>query len=217
LAEIPERVLKRARHNGFTPIYLLIFLALVSGQTHAQGTIHFDFRSLPPGQVVGEQFSASGVHFLPAGFADPLMTVSAPPFFDPAGATVGYAITFLMKFDQPITSISFDIGQVRVDPLSSGGVWGVTARDTQGPRPGLSTSGLFPPETRSIAVATFPADARVDTVLFESAWVYPGELFDQSSYIDNINVTVIPEPGFLAVFMFGSALLGLWTLRRAED
>jgi hypothetical protein len=42
-----------------------VLLAVSTYSALAQGTIHVNFGSLSPGEVLGEQFAASGVHFVP--------------------------------------------------------------------------------------------------------------------------------------------------------
>jgi hypothetical protein len=189
--------------------------ALSAANVSSQGTIHVDFRGLAPGEVVSEQFASSGVHFLPvAPGVQPLMTINAPSFFDSSGATVGYAPMFRIRFDQTITSLSFDVGQDSILG-STLAEWRVAGYNAEGPIGGGSS--VFPASTHSRAAVTFPGESRVSSILVQGFWLSPGEAFSGPLYIDNINASVVPEPGFLVVFTFGSALLGLWTLRRTQD
>ncbi len=188
--------------------WLEIALAGLSvASAYSQGTIHLDFHGVSPGEAVAEQFASSGVHFLPvAPGVQPLMTSSAPSFFDPSGATVGYSPVFRIKFDHPITFIRFDVGQAHI-LSSTEAEWRIGGYDAQGLIGG--GRGVIPADTRSTAAVTFSSESEVTSVVVQGFWLIPGEAFSGPLYIDNMTAVVVPEPSTFVLILIGSVVLFL--------
>ncbi len=202
-------------HSGNVTWLTLFLTSAFSLQlVYAQGTLRFDFSGLPPGEVLGEQFANSGIHFTSVGTADPPITTRVPEFLSPHGETVGTAVLFGVRFDQPITSLAFDIGQARQTfPMPSFPNYRAYAYDTAGNLVGVPTGGSFPAEEWHRANLSYLPEQRVSSLAIEG-WVGAGENFRQQIFFDNVEVTFIPEPGALSLILFGGiVVLGIRKVR----
>jgi hypothetical protein len=191
-------------------VFLSVFTELAPA--HAQGTLHIDLSGLPPGQILADQFAASGVRFLPYGNPPPT-TIAAPAFLTSGAQTIGTAVAFYMQFDQPITSIALDIAEAHAvingPPPSPN--YHLYAFDSDGNPVGVPSGNSFPEEQWYRATKSYPAGQRISSIRLEG-WVSSGENFTHEIFFNNIDITSVPEPSSAALLLAGGALF--LTVRR---
>ena len=194
-------------------------LSLAAAQA---GAVTITFNELTPGTTLANQYAASGVVFTPNAFSGVGSSTSGEPWatnthmtiVDSQGPDVGALglpalasgnllrsrpgwlgengdASFLMRFSTPISSFSADF--IGVDEFADVTIWAYSGSTLLGTVSG-TTTGQF--------TLTFAATS------ITSVAVRPGNYFDWVA-VDNINYTLVPEPGSYVLMGLGLAVLAL--------
>jgi hypothetical protein len=166
-----------------------LVLGSSSPASYAQGTIHVDLSSLKPGEVLSEQFSSDGIHFVKGRLElQPPITVTAPSPLNARASTVGSAVAFGIWFERPISRFSANIAQTDGRPF----YLFVPFNDYASKQVvGTPEGGLYP--ANEWHHVTYTADKSVKYLELQG-WTSLSENFPANFYFDQLEVTYVPEP-----------------------
>jgi hypothetical protein len=138
--------------------------------------------------------------------------VLPPPILDRGGLPVGYGTFFRMTFDTPIQSISCDLAETDTPnthspSLELAALSGFPGGQLLGRKSEFYTLGQW-------HHSTFVVDPRTRALELQG-WLYVvGENFPHPFYFDNLEVTYVPEPRSVLLFVIGSIGIAFFRAER---
>jgi hypothetical protein len=189
----------------------LLLLLLAAGTVFAQDSVSIRFGDLAPGVRLGEEFASQGVHFV---VEPPYSTsaVIAPPVLDPTRRTIAQGIYVAIRFDKPILSIHITVAAV--DAVNAS--WLLTAQRVDGSF-NNGDGGHVPPNQWVVASGNYTPEQPVETVYMQ-VWALQGTLESAPHlfYLDQMDITFVPEPSTWAFILVGSGALLIFARRRGR-
>ncbi len=187
-------------------------LALIAVATLAQGSVTIPLASLAPGEVLGEQFAALGIHFA-QDFGPAANTALPPPVLD-RGSVVGSATFAHILFDSPVQAVSLDVAETDRTPGTLPNLHVLALTGFPGGQIQSEKTDFFPlDQWHRITLAIGPGTRLIELV----GWLYQGENFTHQFYFDKIQVTFVPEPTAAELIGLGVSALFLFRFRKLRS